>query len=555
MTPALVKRLKDNGQDFEFYPTTPEMILSIKRDMQQYFNRYEYNHATKRPDEFLACVDVLDCGAGDGRVVSDLANGGKKYAIEKSRVLIDSMPEDVFIVGTEFFQSTLIDKKVDVVFCNPPYKEYAQWAEKVILEANAKLAYLILPSRWKESQKIQDALTSREAKHSVIYTGDFLDAERSARAKIDIIAVKLAGYRLERQCVDPFSVWFDSTFVLEAHQKKDDESGPKSETLKDKIEKQIVAGHNVVSAMVACYNHEMEHLQSNFMSICKLDGGILFELGVSHDGLKESLKQRIAGLKNKYWHELFNNYEKITSRLTHASRKEMLEKLTSQTSIDFTESNIYAVTVWVIKNANKYFDQQLIGLVERMIDKANVTLYKSNKRVFTDQDWRYCRKPGELTHFGLELRIILHRMGGVEHVDNIYSSYRYEKNLSSTAHEFLDDIMTVASNLMFSIPASENPRQKVDVWESGKVVKFFDAKGKQLMQAKAFLNGNLHIKFSQDFIRKLNVEFGRLKGWLTNHVQASEELNIPVEQTERLFKSNLRLSGKDHGFLLEWRAP
>jgi hypothetical protein len=113
--------------------------------------------------------------------------------------------------------------------------------------------------------------------------------------------------------------------------------------------------------------------------------------------------------------------------------------------------------------------------------------------------------------------------------------------------------MTVASNLMFSIPASENPRRKVDMWESGKVVKFFDVKEKQLMQAKAFLNGNLHIKFSQDFIRKLNVEFGRLKGWLTNHVQASEELNIPVEQTERFFESNLRLSGKDHTALLEWR--
>lgn len=548
---ALVKKLKENRQDYEWYPTTPEMVLSVKRDMQQYFNRYEYNQHTKRPDEFLACVDVLDCGAGDGRVVVDLANGGKKYAIEKSRVLIDSMPEDVFIVGTDFFQSTLIDKKVDVVFCNPPYKEYAQWAEKVILEANAKLAYLILPARWKDAQQIQDALTSREAKHTVIHTGDFLDAERSARAKIDIIAVKLAGYRLERQCVDPFSVWFDSTFVLEAHREKD--GGPEPETLKDKIEKQIVAGHNVVSAMVACYNHEMEHLQSNFMSICKLDGGILFELGVSHDGLKESLKQRIAGLKNKYWQELFNNYEKITTRLTHASRKAMLEKMTSQTSIDFTESNIYAVTVWVIKNANKYFDQQLIDLVERMIDKANVTLYKSNERVFTDQDWRYCRKPGELSHFGLELRIILHRMGGVQYADSVYSSYRYENNLSSAAHEFIDDIMTVASNLMFSIPASENPRRKVDMWESGKVVKFFDVKEKQLMQAKAFLNGNLHIKFSQDFIRKLNVEFGRLKGWLTNHVQASEELNIPVEQTERFFESNLRLSGKDHTALLEWR--
>jgi len=62
------------------------------------------------------------------------------------------------------------------------------------------------------------------------------------------------------------------------------------------------------------------------------------------------------------------------------------------------------------------------------------------------------------------------------------------------------------------------------------------------MTVKAFKNRNMHIKFNQDFIRTLNVEFGRLKGWLTNHIQASEELNIPVEQTEQFFKSNYRLT-------------
>ena len=68
------------------------------------------------------------------------------------------------------------------------------------------------------------------------------------------------------------------------------------------------------------------------------------------------------------------------------------------------------------------------------------------------------------------------------------------------------------------------------------------------MSVKAFKNRNIHIKFNQDFIRTLNVEFGRLKGWLTNHIQASEELNIPVEQTEQFFKSNYRLS-HDPGLL------
>jgi len=39
----------------------------------------------------------------------------------------------------------------------------------------------------------------------------------------------------------------------------------------------------------------------------------------------------------------------------------------------------------------------------------------------------------------------------------------------------------------------------------------------------------------------LNIEFGRLKGWLANHIQASEELNIPVEFAEKFFKGNFHL--------------
>ncbi len=79
------------------------------------------SYKTEEVGTFLSHVNVLDCGAGDGRVVKELSNGGKMYAIEKSQKLIKQMPDDLFIIGTDFFQSTLIDKEVQVIFCNPPY--------------------------------------------------------------------------------------------------------------------------------------------------------------------------------------------------------------------------------------------------------------------------------------------------------------------------------------------------------------------------------------------------------------------------------------------------
>lgn len=99
-TSALIQKIKANDQDFEWYPSTDEIINSIKEDLIE-----------TRDNNY---VSILDVGAGDGRVLSALTEG-KKYAIEKSEILVNAMGADIFVVGTDLFQQTLIDKRVDVI--------------------------------------------------------------------------------------------------------------------------------------------------------------------------------------------------------------------------------------------------------------------------------------------------------------------------------------------------------------------------------------------------------------------------------------------------------
>ena len=54
----LVKQLKELDQDFEWYPTTQNMIDMIKRDMIKYYNT-NYNYETEESGTFLSCVNVL----------------------------------------------------------------------------------------------------------------------------------------------------------------------------------------------------------------------------------------------------------------------------------------------------------------------------------------------------------------------------------------------------------------------------------------------------------------------------------------------------------------
>lgn len=524
-TKALVQRLKDEDQDFEWYPTTNEIINTIK-------SRFESDRES-----------VLDCGAGDGRVLMEIT-GNSRYAIEKSVPLIQEMPKDVILIGTEFFQSTLIDKPVDVVFCNPPYSEYEAWASKIILEAHAKQVFLVIPTRWKSSQSIKSAIKKRQGmKIKVIGTFDFLKADRAARAEVDILEISLAKkekWSSRSSLSDPFDLWFDTEFNFQKAKEKDSEE--EDRTLKGKLHKAVIGGKGKVPALVDLYNFEMEYLYENFKQISRLDPDLLKELGTSKDSISGALKLRITGLKNRYWQELFDNLEDINKRLTSKSRKAMLNKLTARTNVDFTESNIYGVLIWVIKNANYYYDQQLIEIVEEMVGEANIANYKSNEKVYKFDRWRYREDHSSVSHFGLELRIVLNRYHAIPQAGS-FSRYDSPKNLHNDAHAFLNDLVTIANNLNITTPSWTDSYQ-VGSWSSGKKKNFYinESQNKILMSVRAFINGNLHIKFNQKFIRRLNVEFGRLKGWLKDEYQAAEELNIPVAEAKVAFDSNRKIT-------------
>lgn len=527
MTMALVQKLKDNDQDFEFYPTTTRIINTIRKCIGT------DNHPS-----------ILDCGAGNGETLKALAPQGRKYAIEKSKILVNEMSEDIFIVGCEFFENSIIDKKVDIVFSNPPYSQYVEWATRIITEANASEIFLVIPSRWKKQLGIKAAIASREAKCKVVGTTSFLDGERAARAKVDILRINLQPHRSRHNTyrqpdIDPFDLWVEKEFPL--NDRKEDSAGAEAK-FREKLE-DLVPVRGRVPALVTLYQDEMRVLQENFRSISQLDPAVFAELDVNFKSISEFLRNRIKGLKEKYWRELFSHFDPITSRLTSFSRKDLLEVLNKNVSVDFNESNIYAVTSWAIKNANKFFDSQLIKVFNGLLEEANLVRYKSNKKTWGSDQWRFNQdlRAGKIKNIGLDYRCVIccHNTFSRES----YMRYDYENGLHTNVNEKLNDILTVARNLGFDCPSWEDSNQKQ--WEPGKAHNFYINRGKKqiLMSVRAYRNGNIHVKFNQAFLRKLNVEFGRLKGWLRDYQQAAEELNIPKKEAKKFFKTNFILEG------------
>ncbi len=494
--------LKKHNQDYEFYPTTKKMLAIVR-------------------DRIRDNVSVLDVGAGDGKALEYLTEG-KRYAIEKSKILVDSMDPSIFVIGTDFHQQTFIDKNVDVIFCNPPYSEFVEWSGKLILEANCKTMFLVIPERWKDNPEIKQDLEIRGVTPRVIGSDTFENSEdRKARAKVDILAISFDSYNVK----DPFRLWFDKYFPVK--EDTEDTKEKQQERFKGLVKKDLVKN------LVLFYESDRKKLLDNYKSVCSLDGSLLKELQISKNGLREGLEGKIKGLKSLYWDQLFNHLDAITNRLTAKSRKSMLETLTANTSVDFTESNIYSVVIWAVKNANKYFDSQMVEVYKTLSRKENIQNYKSNHRLIDDY-FRYRSLKEDAKNYKLDYRLI-HEMYNVLDVCD-WRSYEYVGGLSRTAHEFIGDLITLANNLGFSVINDTESR----TWKAGKKEIFYS--GKELFaEIKVYKNGNIHFKMSQKFMKKFNIEVARILKWVRGPEEAARELEISLSEAKEMYGSNLTL--------------
>jgi Domain of unknown function (DUF4942)/Methyltransferase small domain len=531
---SLIKQVKEANQDFEFYPTTSKIASVI------------YSHLQNRSD-------ILDIGAGNGnffRLIEKIDSAhnendnyydlrmGDKYAIEKSKILIDNMDKDIALVGSDFHNQTLIDKKVDVVFSNPPYSEVEQWATKIIRESNCKQAFIVMPViKWEKSILIKSALKAREAISECIFEYDYRESEfRKARTVVGVYKIDFCKKYEREPDIDPFDLWFDEHFkILEEE---------KNESIQNRMQEQeknssLISGKNLIERLVLLYDEDMQQIQNVYKSISQIPAELLKELNISKETIMKSLQMKLKNTKNIYWEELFKNLDVIIEKLTHGSRKKILEKLTGSTNVDFTNSNAYAVICWALKNANAYFDSQLVNVYKNLTRAKNCLPYKSNHR-FQADEFRYHDRE-KYKNYKLDYRIIL--QGNPNSLTDYWNEKpvdlnRYENRYTVNA---IEDIFTIANNLGFELSLGF----PVAGWEYGKERKLYMKNGEILTAIKIYKNGNFHFRLNVKFMKAFNVEAGRLLGWLKSPQQAADELNISPEDCLKFFKSNLSLDNSN----------
>lgn len=526
----LISTIKNDNEDFEFYPTTDEIIQKLISDLDLRIKDYSYRGNVS---------SFLDIGAGNGKVLNVVGSKFSNielYAIEKSEILRNNIDKSIYVIGTNFLEQSLIDKNIGATFCNPPYSQYEQWTTKIIRESVSRHVYLVIPTRWKENDNILSAINYRDARYTVIGEFNFNNSERQARTTVNLIRFDLTGEEydpFDRLFKDEFSELldkFNNDHIENEEGKPEEEKGKFSH---------LVPGKNYIETLVKMYREEIKHIKKNYKMVEQLDANLLREFEIFPNKICKMLHQRLKGLKNLYWNELISRMNEITNRLTTKKRKTLLNKIQQNGNVDFTEDNIYAVVVWLLKNANSFIEDQLLETYAQMINKANCKNYKSNKKVYEFDRWRYEQE--NPTHFCLEYRLVIDNRSPIHRDPYFKQSLR----ISEYGVEFLSDLLTVANNLGFECNSGDYRLHRWNnehPWKPGQAQEFYcryEGKKELLLEAKGYLNRNLHLRLNQKFALALNVEYGRLKGWIHSKEEASTE--IQDVKAGEYFKTNCML--------------
>ena len=554
-----VQNLKSNNQDFEFYPTTKEILDVICKDMLNTFvatSRKKYFKSDDIENGFFlercreSHIKILDIGAGNGDSLNYLAkfmNGIKfsdifyhsnnleteydkrtsspkvtKYAIEKSSIMSQPYKHNkINFVGADYDEVNINQKKYDVIFCNPPYSNYKTWMIKTLNSAYGNpIIYFVIPSNWKNDTILIEEINKKfkdKIKLNVINNFDFSNGSRAARVNVDV--VKIDVIEELNGSIDFIKALFEKNKFSNNNDKNillENENNYTENELINTNQK------DYASFLVEEYNKEIDTLYTSINSLSLVPIEHLTKLfNFDYKSIVENYNNLINEIKHNYWKKIIHKTSVVEKKLIKKYRDSVINEIID-TSLDFTLSNIYSIIARLLYLVNENMNEQILIVYNDLIKNSPTEKYKSNHKFFVEQKTELKDEFVKLTQ-----RIIL-EMGYFSNgaLDSNYKGELSGKLTPNAANKILDLIIVIES-LGYKI--GFNPFN--NEWKRGKITKIngvslTNNNDIEIMEVKVFQNGNIHIKLNKKILEKLNIIKGLLDGWITNVNEITDEFDV-----------------------------
>jgi len=558
-TASKIRALQKADEDFEFYPTTPEIMEAMKNDLWKYLRGHERDYNTRREEkiyintfydqafqkgkktERLEIGTFLDIGAGDGRVL-DLFDAEKKYGIEIARAQADDLIlKGVFIIGRNYYDVVLNDQYYSLIFSNPPFSDFERWVNKILVECNFCVLYLVMPVRWKDKDMITRELKRYEV--SIIGEFDFSQADREARGKVHLVRVNAPWKKNKDMCGGTYQETLENAFerwVREYIADFIDEE--RYDRYEEERKQELALKKTPIDQLVSDYEREKENLGAAFRAIGTLEQQIIKLMGQDKKSMLEIIRKAIEGLKSKYWKAAFDKLDPISKRMTRTTSDRIFRNIQEFKTLDFNADNIYSIVIWIINNCNIGILDQIAEVFDALTDPQWIENYKSNRHWkksdwrHTDRDWKYEKLPARWK-LGLDYRIVV-------------STYSYDRYSYGGKYTLIDDFIIICSNLGFPIESYCKPNYGLHQTEQ----KFYTLDGELAFTMRYYTgNQNAHLKINKKLLMKFNIEVAKIRKWMSEPDDVAEEYDIPKDEAARLWNSGIALLGNTDMKMLDFK--
>jgi len=536
-----VNQLKQNNEDLEWYPTTDEILCCMwddlaksvedRDDRRSYSSDKDLQYRThysgeERPK--LLVDSFLDIGAGDGRVMLNIPERkydiviANTFGVEKATFHADNLINDgVWLLGRDYMNITLIDKKHNIVFSNPPYSIFKPWCEKLLNEVEAQYIYLVIPQRWKNDEHLSELIKNKGA-FEVVGSFDFTEGAREARAKVDLIKITK---NVKEESL--FSKWVTANI---GDFKKTEEELEVREG-REKKRRELELHQDMSATLINSYNDDMQHLLKTYRALNEVDFGLLEQLNISRDIIIGNIATSIKNLKYKYWQMAFDNMTTFKTRLTYSTSSKILSDMKAFEGLDFNDDNIRNIIIWVVKNFNNHSEKQMVKAFNDMTYFGKVNAYKSNEK-WTESNWRY--ENGMPAKYSLDYRVVT--TGSSLGRNNFNSNDDIYWGYNERSDNLVSDLSVVGHSLGFP---NKGLNFQIDF---GKKYEILQDNGKVLLTFRMYKNKNLHLQLDKEFLKKFNIEVGKLNNWIKKPSDIQEEFNMSEDEAKAYFSnSQLRL--------------
>jgi SAM-dependent methyltransferase len=558
-TTQKLRTLHAANEDFEWYPTTPEIMEAMKKDLWKYLREHERDYNTRREEkiyintfydqafnkgkktERLEIGSFLDIGAGDGRVLN-FFEADKKYGIEIARAQADDLiQKGVFLIGRNYYDVYLNDQYYSLIFSNPPFSQFERWVNKILVDCNFCILYLVMPVRWQNQNEITRELKRYEA--TVVGEFDFSKADREARGKVHLVRVnapwkkdvdsKHGHYVYQKTLENAFERWIREYIADFADE-------PKYDHWEEERKQELALKMTPIDQLISDFERDRKNLGAAFQAIGRLESEIIKLMGQDKKSMLEIIRKAIEGLKSKYWRAAFNKLDPVQKRMTYKTRERIFRDIDEFKTLDFNADNIYSIVIWIINNCNIGILEQIGEVFDALTSPEFIEEYKSNRHWkksdwrHTERDWKYEKLPPRWK-LGLDYRIVV-------------GTYYYDRY--SGSRTIVDDFIIICRNLGFPIDPEYTPDYKLHQAEQ----KFFTEDGELAFTMRYYTgNHNAHLKINKRLLMKFNIEVAKIRRWMSDPADVAEEYGIPKDEAARLWNSGLSLLGTGDVKMLEFK--